>query len=90
MFACLLAQEDKLLLSHIHGEDHKQTQNQHKEESNHAGRIARRLNFVLYREFANEKQFCKPLSVLYPCQKTPRRLCCPPQAAKTRSLEITV
>ncbi len=69
MFVFLLAQEGKPLLPHIHGEDHKQTQNQHKEESNHAGRIARRLNFVLYREFANEKQFCKPVSTLSTCQK---------------------
>jgi len=31
----LLAQEGEPLLSHVHGEDHKQTKHHHQEESNH-------------------------------------------------------
>jgi len=57
----LLAQDGKPLLFPIHGEDHKQTQNQQKEESNHAHRIAHSLESVLYREFASTKQLCKPI-----------------------------
>jgi len=55
----LLAQEGKPLLSRIHGYDHKQTKHHHKEESNHAHRIAWTPKSVLYRELANTKQLCK-------------------------------
>jgi hypothetical protein len=55
----LLAQESKPLLSHIHGDDHKQTKHQKKEKKNHAHRIARSIKSVLYRRFTNAKQFCK-------------------------------
>lgn len=60
MHVFLLAQEGEPLLSHVHGEDHKQTQNQHhKEESCHARRIAWSPESVLYRRFADAKQLCK-------------------------------
>lgn len=60
-FLCffLLAQEGEPLLSRIHRNDHKQTKHHQKEESNHAHRIARSRNSVLYRGFANTKQLCK-------------------------------
>ena len=57
----LLAQEGEPLLPYIHGEDHEQTKHHHKEESNHAHRIARTPKTVLYRELANTQQLCKPV-----------------------------
>ena len=57
----LLAQEGEPLLPCIHGEDHEQTKHHHKEESNHAYRIARTPKSVLYRELANTQQLCKPV-----------------------------
>jgi hypothetical protein len=55
----LLAQKGEPLLSCVHGDDHKQTKNQNKEEKNHAHRIARSPKSVLYSGFANAKQLCK-------------------------------
>lgn len=55
----LLAQEGEPLLPHIHGYDHKQTQNHKKKESVHAQRIAWSPESVLYSGFANSKQLCK-------------------------------
>jgi len=54
----LLAQEGEPLLFRIHGDNHKQTK-YHKNESNHAHRIARSPKSVLYNGFANTKQICK-------------------------------